>query len=205
MGDEGKVTLRGRLEDVRAEGSGDDMETGSHVVAVLAGNEDAGERWELLFPKEHVTDVLTQWRLARGELVVAVEGWVHGSQSAGASAGSTVVVVDRVIYLPARLRPRQAAGSGQVPAGRLAGHPIAARRTPGGMDEAGIPEPITVSALRANLPRVLKATYYFGRRYVILRNGDAVAVLLALDDFRALVGAPGARARISDGRWKIED
>lgn len=205
MGDEGKVTLKGRLEDVRPEGSGDAMETGSHVIAVLAGDEDAGERWELLFPREHVTGVLAQWRLARGELVVAVEGWVHGSQSTGASAGSTLVVVDRVIYLPERPRPRGAATADQGPAGRLAGDPVAARRTPGSMDEACIPEPITVTALRANLPRVLKAVYYLGRRYVILRNGDAVAVLLALEDFRALVGAPGARARTGDGRWKMED
>ena len=200
MGDEDKVALKGRLADVRAEGAGDAEETGSHVVAALIGDEDAGGCWELLFPKEHVTEVLRQWQLARGQLAVAVEGWVHGSLPAGPRTGSTVVVVERVIYLPARPRPHVAARAGQAPTGRLAGDPVAARRPYGAMDEAGIPEPITVSALRANLPRVLKATHYFSRRYVILRNGDAVAVLLALEDFRALVGAPGARAKTSDGR-----
>jgi len=31
---------------------------------------------------------------------------------------------------------------------------------------------------------------------VILRNGDAVAVLVGLEDFRQLVGAPGAPAAV---------
>ena len=61
MGDEGKVTLKGQLAEMRAEGSSDAAETGSHVVAVLVGDEDTGGRWELLFPKEHVAEVLRQW------------------------------------------------------------------------------------------------------------------------------------------------
>ena len=64
------------------------------------------------------------------------------------------------------------------------------------MDEANIPEPVTVSELRAELRRILETAHYFGRRYVILRNGDAVAVLVGLEDFRQLVGAPGAPAEV---------
>jgi len=65
------------------------------------------------------------------------------------------------------------------------------------IDEANIPEPVTVSELRADLRRILETAHYFGRRYVILRNGDAVAVLLGLEDFRQLIGAPGAPAEIN--------
>jgi prevent-host-death family protein len=65
------------------------------------------------------------------------------------------------------------------------------------IDEATIPEPVTVSELRADLRRILETAHYFGRRYVILRNGDAVAVLMGLEDFRQLVGAPGAPAEIN--------
>ena len=64
------------------------------------------------------------------------------------------------------------------------------------MDEANIPEPVTVSELRAELRRILETAHYFGQRYVILRNGDAVAVLVGLEDFRQLVGAPGAPAEV---------
>jgi len=60
------------------------------------------------------------------------------------------------------------------------------------MNEGNIPEPVTVSELRAELRRILETAHYFGQRYVILRNGDAVAVLVGLEDFRQLVGAPGA-------------
>ena len=65
------------------------------------------------------------------------------------------------------------------------------------IDEATIPEPVTVSELRADLRRILETAHYFGRRYVIRRNGDAVAVLLGLEDFRQLIGAPGAPAEIN--------
>ena len=58
--------------------------------------------------------------------------------------------------------------------------------------EFTIPQPISVSDLRADLRQVLDRAYYFQRRYLILRNGDAVAVLMGLEDFRLLVGAPGA-------------
>jgi hypothetical protein len=64
------------------------------------------------------------------------------------------------------------------------------------MDEANIPEPVTVSELRADLRRILETVHYFRRRYVIMRNGDVMAVLLAVEDFRQLVGAPGAPAEI---------
>jgi hypothetical protein len=64
------------------------------------------------------------------------------------------------------------------------------------MDEANIPEPVTVSELRADLRRILETVHYFRQRYVIMRNGDAMAILLALEDFRQLVGAPGAPVEI---------
>ncbi len=63
--------------------------------------------------------------------------------------------------------------------------------------EENIPERVTVSELRADLRRILETAHYFGRRYVILRNGDAVAVLVGLEDFRQLVGAPGAPAEVN--------
>jgi PHD/YefM family antitoxin component YafN of YafNO toxin-antitoxin module len=63
-------------------------------------------------------------------------------------------------------------------------------------DDMNIPEPVTVSELRADLRRILETAHYFSRRYVILRNGDAVAVLVGLEDFRQLVGAPGAPADV---------
>ena len=53
-----------------------------------------------------------------------------------------------------------------------------------------------MSELRAELRRILETAHYFGQRYVILRNGDAVAVLVGLEDFRQLVGAPGAPAEV---------
>jgi len=64
------------------------------------------------------------------------------------------------------------------------------------MDETKFPEPVTVSELRADLRRILETVHYFRQRYVIMRNGDAMAILLALEDFRELVGAPGAPVEI---------
>ncbi len=65
------------------------------------------------------------------------------------------------------------------------------------MDEMNFPEPVTVSELRADLRRILETAYYFRQRYVIMRNGDAMAVLVGLEDFRQLVGAPGAPAQVN--------
>jgi len=62
------------------------------------------------------------------------------------------------------------------------------------MDETKFPEPVTVSELRADLRRILETVHYFQRRYVIMRNGDMMGILLAVEDFRQLVGAPGAAA-----------
>jgi|GEM_PF-1443247 len=64
------------------------------------------------------------------------------------------------------------------------------------MDETKFPEPVTVSELRADLRRILETVHYFRQRYLIMRNGDAMAILLALEDFRELVGAPGAPAEM---------
>jgi PHD/YefM family antitoxin component YafN of YafNO toxin-antitoxin module len=55
---------------------------------------------------------------------------------------------------------------------------------------------VTVSELRADLRRILETVHYFRQRYLIMRNGDAMAILLALEDFRELVGAPGAPVEI---------
>jgi len=64
------------------------------------------------------------------------------------------------------------------------------------MDDTKFPEPVTVSELRADLRRILETVHYFQRRYVIMRNGDMMGILLAVEDFRALVGAPGAPVEI---------
>jgi PHD/YefM family antitoxin component YafN of YafNO toxin-antitoxin module len=64
------------------------------------------------------------------------------------------------------------------------------------MDDPKFPEPVTVSELRADLRRILETVHYFRQRYLIMRNGDAMAILLALEDFRELVGAPGAPVEI---------
>ena len=63
-------------------------------------------------------------------------------------------------------------------------------------DEFVVPEQVSVSEMRADLRRILETAYYFGRRYVIMRNGDAVAVLVGLEDFRKLVGAASAPADV---------
>jgi PHD/YefM family antitoxin component YafN of YafNO toxin-antitoxin module len=54
------------------------------------------------------------------------------------------------------------------------------------------PEPITVTQLRGDVRYYLDQTDYFDRRFLLLRNGKATAVLLSLNDFRRLLGAPGA-------------
>jgi hypothetical protein len=59
------------------------------------------------------------------------------------------------------------------------------------MDDPKFPQPVSVSELRSDLRRILETAHYFHQRYVIMRNGDMMAVLLAVEDFRALVGAPG--------------
>ena len=64
------------------------------------------------------------------------------------------------------------------------------------MDETKFPEPVTVSELRADLRRILETVHYFHQRYAIMRNGDMMGILLAVEDFRQLVGAPGAAEEI---------
>lgn len=55
-----------------------------------------------------------------------------------------------------------------------------------GQDAMGHCEHVVRIALR----RILETRSFFGRRYAILRNRDAVAMLLMLEDLRQLVGAP---------------
>lgn len=57
------------------------------------------------------------------------------------------------------------------------------------MEDTTFPQPVTVSELRGDLRRILETAHYFHQRYVIMRNGDMMAVLLAVEDFRELVGA----------------
>lgn len=64
------------------------------------------------------------------------------------------------------------------------------------MDDTRFPVPITMSDLRNDLRRILERVHYFQRRYVIMRNGDMMAVLLAVEDFRELIGALGQPVNI---------
>ena len=59
------------------------------------------------------------------------------------------------------------------------------------MEDTTFPQPVTVSELRGDLRRILETAHYFHQRYVIMRNGDMMAVVLAVEDFRELIGAPG--------------
>jgi antitoxin (DNA-binding transcriptional repressor) of toxin-antitoxin stability system len=63
-------------------------------------------------------------------------------------------------------------------------------------DEMIVPEPVSIVGLRTEMRRILEAAHYFGRRYMIMRNGEPIAVLVGLEDFRRLIGAPGATAEI---------
>lgn len=64
------------------------------------------------------------------------------------------------------------------------------------MEDTSFPQPVTVSELRSDLRRILETAHYFHQRYVIMRNGDMMAVLLAVEDFRELVGAKGKPAEM---------
>jgi prevent-host-death family protein len=64
------------------------------------------------------------------------------------------------------------------------------------MDDTRFSEPVTVSELRADLRRILETAHYYDQRYVITRNGDAVAVLVGLEDCRQVVGALGKPMKI---------
>ena len=59
------------------------------------------------------------------------------------------------------------------------------------MDDTRFPEPVTMSELRDDLRRILETVHYFQKRYVVMRNGDMMAILLAVEDFRELIAAPG--------------
>lgn len=64
------------------------------------------------------------------------------------------------------------------------------------MDDTRFPEPVTMSELRSDLRRILETVHYFQKRYVVMRNGDMMAILLAVEDFRQLVGALGEPVNI---------
>ena len=64
------------------------------------------------------------------------------------------------------------------------------------MDDTRFPEPVTMSELRDDLRRILETVHYFQKRYVVMRNGDMMAILLAVEDFRQLVGALGEPVNI---------
>jgi len=45
-------------------------------------------------------------------------------------------------------------------------------------------EPATYEGLRADLRRLLEIVHCFRQRYVILRNGNAMVILLPMEDFQ---------------------
>ena len=55
-----------------------------------------------------------------------------------------------------------------------------------------VPEPVTIVGLRTEMRRILEAVHYFGWRYMIMRNGDPIAVLVGLEDFREADRRAGA-------------
>jgi len=122
------VTLNGRLADVRASQVTVGDLTGSYVAATLVTDHLAyGGHHQVIFPEEHAADVLAYWGLTDGNLEVAVEGWLRSTPATAAAPASSVVVVDRVIYLSvtdalrdqvARYKAAIRQGPGKVAAGR---------------------------------------------------------------------------------------
>lgn len=66
-------------------------------------------------------------------------------------------------------------------------------------DKQKLPETLTVTDLRNDMRRIVETAYYWGRRYLIVRDELPMVVLVGLDDFRKLTGAPG-EAMETDGR-----
>ena len=63
-------------------------------------------------------------------------------------------------------------------------------------DQQKLPETVTVSDLRNDLRRIIGTASYWGRRYLILRDGVPMVVLMGLEDYRKLTGAPGRPVEI---------
>ncbi len=63
-------------------------------------------------------------------------------------------------------------------------------------DEHKMPEAVSATELRNDMRRILETVHYFGRRYMIVRDGNPIAVVLGLEDYRRLIGAPGPAAAI---------
>jgi prevent-host-death family protein len=59
------------------------------------------------------------------------------------------------------------------------------------------PRTVSVTELRAHLREILERAYYFDRRYLVVRNGDALGVLLGIEDYRRLLDAPGEAAEVN--------
>ena len=128
------VTLNGKLTDVRASQVTVGDLTGSYVAATLVTDHVAyGGHHQVLFPEEHAADALAYWGLTDGNLEVAVEGWLRSTPATAAAPASSVVVVDRVIYLSvtdalrdqvARYKAAIRQGSGKA----IAGRPLAGRK-----------------------------------------------------------------------------
>jgi len=73
-----------------------------------------------------------------------------------------------------------------------------------GPDEEQMLEAVGVMQLRRNMRRILDTAHYVGRRYLILRDGVSVAVLLGLEDYRRLTAAAEGRRKMEEGKGGAE-
>ena len=94
------VALNGKLADLQVGTVAGTGEGGTYVTATLITDHVAyGGHHPVLFPEAHAPDVQAYWALSRGALEVAIEGWLRSTPASENRPATTVVVVDRVIYL----------------------------------------------------------------------------------------------------------
>lgn len=60
-------------------------------------------------------------------------------------------------------------------------------------------ETVNQRELRRDMRRIVETAYYWGRRYLIVRDGVPMVVLVGLNDYRKLTGAPGEAMEIDGG------
>ncbi len=60
--------------------------------------------------------------------------------------------------------------------------------------EEATPTPVTLTELRANLRYTIDRVLYFNMRFVVLRDGMPVAVLLGVESYRELMRMTTPRA-----------
>lgn len=113
------VVLSGKLQDLRTEEVQIGAVTARAVVATLVTDHLAyGGHHRVVFPEEHVQEVLAFAALNGGALEVVVEGWLRSTP------GNSAVVVDRVIYHVSQAQRDQVARARAV--GRRRGNQPAA-------------------------------------------------------------------------------